>query len=438
MPAATLLQKELGLVESSWYEASVQRPAPQPTLTGHWEADVGVIGGGYAGLSAALELAQRGFAVVLLEAQRLGWGASGRNGGQVLAGFGSDGEEAICHQLGAARSRMAWDVSVEAVSLLRERIARHEMACDWQPGALTVSVKPSRTRALRRWMEPLARDWGHPLQWIDKKDLPQWIASERFDAAVHDPVSGHLHPLKYCLELGRAAHGAGVRIFENSPALRLERGERPLVKTGQGELRCRHLILAGNVYLGEYGDALAPEISGRIMPVGTYMIATEAMDAARAKALIPSACAVSDNNFVLDYFRLSADHRLLFGAGDSYSGVTPRRLVSRIRGSMLRVFPSLADLSVTHAWGGFVDLTMNKAPDFGRLAPNIFYLQGFSGHGLAMAGMAGRLAAEAVQAQAERFDLFARLKHAHFPGGTRLRTPALVLGMLYYRLRDAL
>ena len=333
---------------------------------------------------------------------------------------------------------MAWDVSLEAVALLRERIDQHGIDCDWRPGALTVSVKPSRTKALRRWMEPLARDWRHPLRWIERQEMPNWIASERFDAGVHDPVSGHVHPLKYCLGLAQAARNAGVRIFENSPALRLEHGDSPLVKTGQGELRCRHVVLGCNVYLGEYGDVLAPELAGRIMPVGTYMIATEPMGAERAAALVPSGCAVSDNNFVLDYFRLTADHRLLFGAGDSYSGVTPRRLVERIRESMLKVFPTLHDLSVTHAWGGFVDLSLNKAPDFGRLAPNVLYLQGFSGHGLAMAGMAGRLAAEAVAAQAERFDLFARLRHGRFPGGPRLRTPALVLGMMYYRLRDAL
>jgi len=397
-----------------------------------------VIGGGYAGLSAALDLANRGYAVVLLEAQRVGWGASGRNGGQVLVGFGTDGEAEIARQLGASASRMAWDVSVEAVALLRERIDQHGIDCDWRPGALTVSVKPSRTKALRRWMEPLANDWRHPLRWIERREMPDWIASERFDAGVHDPVSGHVHPLKYCLGLAQAARSAGVRMFENSPALRLEHGDSPLLKTAQGELRCRHVVLACNVYLGEYGDALAPELAGRIMPVGTYMIATEPMGAERAAALVPSGCAVSDNNFVLDYFRLTADHRLLFGAGDSYSGVTPRRLVERIRESMLKVFPTLHDLSVTHAWGGFVDLSLNKAPDFGRLAPNVLYLQGFSGHGLAMAGMAGRLAAEAVAAQAERFDLFARLTHGRFPGGARLRTPALVLGMLYYRLRDAL
>jgi gamma-glutamylputrescine oxidase len=211
-----------------------------------------------------------------------------------------------------------------------------------------------------------------------------------------------------------------------------------VVRTAQGEVHCDFVLLAGNVYLAEYGDDVAPEVSSRIMPVGTYMIATEPMGRSRADALIQSRAAASDTNFVLDYFRLSADDRLLFGSGDSYSGKTPRKLIDRMRDSMLAVFPQLADLRIEHAWGGFVDITMNKAPDFGRLHPNIYYLQGFSGHGVAMAGMAGKLAAEAIAGQVERFDLFARLRHRAFPGGALLRTPALVLGMLYYRLRDAM
>jgi gamma-glutamylputrescine oxidase len=264
------------------------------------------------------------------------------------------------------------------------------------------------------------------------------VASKRFDSGAFDPESGHLHPLKYCLGLAAAARGAGVRIHENSAAQLIERGGRPVVKTAQGEVRCDFVVLAGNVYLAEYGDDVAPEVSARIMPVGTYMIATEPMGQARADALIHGRPAVSDTNFVLDYFRVSADHRLLFGSGDSYSGKAPRNLVEKIRRSMLGVFPQLADLKIDHAWGGFVDITMNKAPDFGRLGNNIYYLQGFSGHGVALTGMAGKLAAEAIAGQAERFDLFARIRHHVFPGGALLRTPALVLGMMYYRLRDLL
>jgi gamma-glutamylputrescine oxidase len=433
-----LLKKELGVVENSWYEASVVRPAPSSPLAEHITADVCVIGGGYSGISSALELAERGYSVVLLEAQRIGWGASGRNGGQAIVGFGSDGECAIEKQLSAQDARRAWEVSVEGVRLLRERIERYGIACDFRPGYLSVAVKPRKSDALRRWMDHLASAYNHPQQWIGPDEIGDWLATNRFHSAVLDMTSGHLHPLKYCLGLAAAARSAGVRIYENSAAFVVERGDKPLVKTAQGECRCDFVVLAGNVYLGEYGDDIAPEVAARIMPVGTYMIATESMGQERADALMRGRPAASDTNFVLDYFRLTADHRLLFGGADSYSGSAPRNLIARIRASMLAVFPQLADLGIPHAWGGFVDVTLNQAPNFGRLGHNIYYLQGYSGHGLALAGVAGKMVAEAIAGQAACFDLFAGIKHHRFPGGALMRTPALVLGMLYYRLRDAL
>jgi gamma-glutamylputrescine oxidase len=433
-----LLKKELGVIENSWYEASVQRPAPQPPLAGPASADVCVVGGGYAGLSAALELAERGFRVVLLEAQRVGWGASGRNGGQALVGFGSDGEQAIERQLPREDARRAWDITVQALDLLHERRQRHRIDCEWQPGYLSLATRARKAGPLRQWMEHVVGRYGYPLQWLGPDELPRWVASPRFHSAVHDARSGHLHPLKYCLGLAAAARDAGVQIHESSPAFVVDRGRRPVVRTGQGACSCEFVVLAGNVYLGEYGDAIAPELATRIMPVGTYMIGTEPMAAARADALMPHRPAASDTNFILDYFRLTPDNRLLFGGADSYTGSTPRNLVARMRTAMLRVFPQLHDLKIKHAWGGFVDLTLNQAPHFGRLGNNIYYVQGFSGHGLLLAGMAGRLVAEAINGQAGRFDLLARLRHLPFPGGALMRTPALVLGTLYYRLRDAL
>jgi gamma-glutamylputrescine oxidase len=389
-------------------------------------------------VSAALELAERGFRVVLLEAQRVGWGASGRNGGQVIVGFGSDGEAAIERQFSRADARRAWDITVDAIRLLERRIAQHAIACEWQSGYLTLATKPRKAGELRRRMEQVLADYDYPLQWVAPGQLRQWVDSARFHAAVFDAGSGHLHPLKYCLGLGAVARAGGVRMYENSPAFVLQRGRRPLVKTAQGECACDFVVLAGNVYLGEYGDAIAPELGSRIMPVGTYIIATEAMPPARAQALLPQRCAASDTNLILDYFRLTADHRLLFGGGDSYTGTTPRNLIARIRRGMLDVFPQLGDLQVEHAWGGFVDITLNMAPHFGRLGGNIYFLQGFSGHGVALAGMAGQLVADAIAGQAGRFDLLARIRHLPFPGGALMRTPALVLGMWYYRLRDSL
>lgn len=430
--------QEIELTRNSYYEASVTRPPASAPLAGRITADVCVVGGGYAGLSAALELAERGYSVALLEAQRVGWGASGRNGGQALVGFGFAGQEAIEVQLSAADARRAWDVSVEAMRLLRERIDQHAIECDYVPGHLSLAVNARKARALEAWVNRVARAYGYSLQTIGPAEVGDWIASERFHAGAFDPQSGHLHPLKYCLGLAAAARAAAVQVFENSAAVQIERGIKPVVKTAAGEVACRFVVLAGNVYLGEFGKRIAPELMPRIMPVGTYIITTEPMIRERADALIRQRAAAFDTNLVLDYFRVTADHRLLFGGGESYTTATPPNLAGRMRQRMLAVFPQLADLQVPHVWGGFVDITMNQAPDFGRLGSNIYYLQGFSGHGLAMAVMAGKLVAETIAGQAERFDLLARIKHHAFPGGALLRTPALVLGMFYYRLRDLL
>jgi len=431
-----LLNKETGLTRNSYYEASVTRPSPPPTLTGRIAADVCVVGGGYAGLSAALELAERGYTVALLEAQRIGWGASGRNGGQALVGFGYTGQEAIESQLSAADARCVWDISVEAMQQMRERITRHAIECDYVAGHLSLAVNARKAHRLEEWVNHVARLYNYPLQLVSAADVGNWIASKRFHSGAFDAQSGHLHPLKYCLGLATAAHAAGAQIFENSTVIQIERGDKPVVKTAQGEVACNFVVLAGNVYLGEFSKRLAPEIMSRIMPVGTYIITTESMAKERADALIRQRMAAFDTNLVLDYFRVTADNRLLFGGGESYSTATPINLAGRMRQRMLAVFPQLADLKVPYVWGGFVDITMNQAPDFGRLDRNLYYLQGFSGHGLALAGMAGKLVAETISGQAERFDLLSRIKHHSFPGGELLRTPALVLGMLYYRLRD--
>lgn len=429
-----MLASEDALIRNSYYTASAPAGTAAPSLAGETRADVCVVGGGFAGLSAAIELARRGYSVVLLEAERVGWGASGRNGGQAIVGHASD--DAIEAQLGAADARRAWDVTVDGLRLLRERITDYKIDCEFVPGYLSLAVNARKASALRQWHETCERAYGYPhWRWIDHGDIGNWIASPRFHAGLHDALSGHLHPLKYCLGLAAAARAEGVRIFEHSRVTGIERGAQPLLRTDAGAVRCDFVVLAGNVYLG----GLVPALAARIMPVGTYIVATEPLPHAVAEALIRERAAVCDTNFVLDYFRPSRDDRLLFGGRVSYSTMTPPNLAQSMKARMRKVFPQLAaDISIDFAWGGFVDITMNRAPDFGRVAPNIFYLQGFSGHGVALTGIAGRLVAEAIAGQAERFDLYARLRHHAFPGGRTLRTPALVLGMLYYRLRDLL
>ncbi len=432
------LQQQAQELNARSYYVATAHPAPtHAPLRGDIRADVCIVGGGLAGLSAALDLRARGMDVVLLEAMHVGWGASGRNGGQALVGYSSE-LEPFERQLGRDAAHTAWDVSLQAIDLMKERIAAHDIACDWMPGAMTVAVTPRKRDGLKHWVEHMQREYGYThMRWMDKDALEREVQSRRYVGGLLDEYSGHVHPLNYTLGLARAAAAAGVRLHEGSevrqvlPAAQAG-GSRALVRTNAGTVRATHVLLAGNMHLGP----VEPRLAQRIMPVGTYIIATEPLGRERANALIPSRACISDNQFVLDYYRLSADDRMLFGGRVSYSTLSPRDLAASMRRDMLRVFPQLGDVQVTHAWGGFVDITMNRAPDFGRIAPDVLYLQGFSGHGLALTGMAGRLAAEAIAGQAERFDLFSRLQHRAFPGGDALRTPALVLGMLWYRLRD--
>ena len=425
------------LIENSYYVDSAHAAPRHAPLEGEAQADVCIVGGGLAGLSAAIELRKRGMQVVLLEGRHIGWGASGRNGGQALAGYASE-MEPFERQLGAKSAHFAWEMSLDAIRLMRSRITDYAIDCDWTPGAMTVAVTPKKARALHAWAEHMQREYGYThLQSFDTEQTRSLIATKRYCAAVLDDFGGHLHPFNYTLGLGRAALAVGTVIHEQTRVLSVAPaaqagGGKALVQTERGSVRAAHVLLAGNVQLGDVSRKLAR----RIMPVGTYIIATEPLGAQRAKSLVRNRACVTDNQFVLDYYRLTGDDRLLFGGRVSYSTATPRDLAATMRRSMLAVYPQLSDVKITHAWGGFVDITMNRAPDFGRIAPDVLYLQGFSGHGLALTGMAGQLAAEAIAGQAERFDLFTRLQHQPFPGGDLLRTPALVLGMLWFRLRD--
>ncbi len=418
----------------SYYAASAN-PAPEcEELQGDIDTDVCVIGAGITGCATALNLAQKGYRVTVLEGGRIGWGASGRSGGQMIFGYACDMDK-LRAMLGAGDARLLWDVAEEAVRYTKSLIQRFDIHCDLKAGHLHAAVKPRHQRALHAWKTELEHEYGYQgLQLLDKAGLRSVLNSDAYLGGLLDPNSGHLHPLNYTLGLAAAAQQAGATIHEGSPATRIEYGARTRVYTPGGTLRCEHLVFCGNAYLGD----LEHRLRNKYMPVGTYILATEPLGRERALSLIPNDMAVADMNFVLDYFRLSGDYRLLYGGRVSYSTVAPLNLERAMRPRMLKVFPQLGDVRIEYTWGGFVAITVNRAPHFGRLRDNVYFAQGFSGHGIALAGMAGRLMADAIAGSAETFDVFARIPHMSFPGGRLLRTPALVLAMAWYRLRDLL
>jgi gamma-glutamylputrescine oxidase len=424
----------LSLPPAASYYALNDAWAPRAPLRGELICDVAVLGGGIAGCSAALHLAKRGYKVALLEARHVGYGASGRSGGQTIFGL-AVGQQKLEREVGREDAHRLFDLSIEALNLTQSLIQEYAIDCDYRPNQLHVAVKPRHVQELEQWARELREDYGYAsVQLLNRDELKGHVRSDRYLGGLLDPRSGHLQPLKYTQGLARAAEAAGADLYENSEVLRYEAGREVRVHTTEGSVRCAHLVLCGNAYIG----AVAPTLSRRILGVGTYIIATEPLDEERARSLLPSNAAVADVNWILDYFRRSQDHRLLFGGRVSYSSVQPPRLAESMRQRMARVFPSLSDVKVANAWGGYLDITMSRAPDFGRLAPNVYYLQGFSGHGVALAGFAGALASEAIAGTAERFDVFARIPHRDFPGGPLLRRPSLMLAMLYYRLRDLL
>lgn len=420
----------------TYYSAVTPSLPPCPPLQGGERTDVCVVGGGIGGCSAALALAERGYRVCLLEAQRLGWGASGRNGGQVLPGVAAD-QEALTRLAGEDTALHIWRLSLEAVALLKRRVARHAIACEWTDGQMLAAIKPRQWQALQQWQGWLQRQGYAHTRLLDRVALGALLESQRYLGALYDAAAGHLQPLRYTLGLAQAALAAGVVMHEGSSVLgyALDRDRGKLqVRTVNGEVRCDWLLFAGNAWLGD----TVPSLARKIVSVGSYIIATEPLGPERARRLITNDAAVCDTNWILDYFRRTRDDRLLFGGRVNYSGVDVRAIAPATRQRMVRVFPQLADARIDYAWGCLLDITFNRAPHFGRLAPNVYYLQGFSGHGVALAGLAGELIAETIAGSAERFDVFARLPHRDFPGGRVLRRPLLALAMLWYRLRDLL
>ncbi|WP_374594891.1 NAD(P)/FAD-dependent oxidoreductase [Aquabacterium sp.] len=423
----------------SYYEATVTRAPPRPALSGLQRTQVGVVGGGIAGVSTALELAERGFKVTLLEAQRVGSVASGRNGGQVLAGLACE-ISTIEAQLGLDAARRIWALTTDAVQLVRQRLQRYAIEADAQDGTLFVSCTPKGALALQADWRDLAERYGcTSLQWLERDALRPRIGSERYHGGWRDPDGLHLHPLKYVLGLAAAAERLGVTIHEGSRVLRIDPaqgGQGPVLHTDGGQLQCDQVVLAGGAPLGE---TIAP-FNRLTMPYDSWIIATEPLPIELADAVIPGREAVADDSYDIDYYRLTPDRRMLFGSGANYLARNEDAARAFLQRRMMAVFPQLAGVRVEHLWGGVMEVPLNRAPVMGPwrgdAGTRVWQAQGFGGHGVAFTGMAGRIVAEHLAGEHERFELLAGIRHRAFPFGRGLQVPMMMAGIYWYRLRE--
>ncbi|MCE0914528.1 NAD(P)/FAD-dependent oxidoreductase [Pseudomonas sp. NMI760_13] len=422
---------------ASYYAASARLAATYPALDQDLQADVCVVGGGLTGVNAALELAERGLSVILLEARRIGWGASGRNGGQLIRGIGHD-VSGFARHVGQDGVRYLKQAGIDSVALVANRIEQYSIECDLRWGFCELANTPAQFAAFEDEQRDLAElGYRHETRLVNPERMREIVASDLYAGGLVDMGSGHLHPLDLVQGEARAAHGLGVRIFEHSPVLRIEHGSTVTLHTARGRVRAQSLILGCNAHL----DALEPRLSGKVLPAGSYVVATEPLPEALARTLIPQNMALCDQKVGLDYYRLTADRRLLFGGACHYSGRDPKDIGAYMRPKVLKVFPQLAEVRLDYQWGGMIGITANRFPQVGRLGqhPNVFYAQGYSGHGLNVTHWTAKLLAEAIATEhSQGFDVFSAVPHLTFPGGKALRSPLLALGMLWYRLREAL
>ena len=416
----------------SYYEATRNRHIELEALDGSCRADVCIIGGGYTGLSSALHLAQRGYEVVLLEARKPGWGASGRNGGQVCSGQRKDQVE-LTEMVGADSARRFWELAEAAKETVRQLVAEHAIDCDLKPGIAHPNHKPGYDDESRRYVDFLREKYDYDqIEFLERDAMAELVGSDSYYGGSLDMGAGHLHPLNYALGLADAALAAGARIFRDTPVSGYREGKPNRVQTMSGVVEADNIVLACNGYLGK----LEKRLAGQIMPINNFVIATEPLSESLREQVNPRDVAIADSRFVVNYYRLSADKRLLFGGGENYRQNFPGDIASFVRKPMLQVYPQLSDTRIDYAWGGTLAVTLNRMPHFGRLGNSVYFAQGYSGQGVAMASLAGRLIAETLAGESENFDLFGKIPTRAFPGGDLLRWPGLVLGMSYYALRD--
>ena len=405
-----------------------------PCLSSPQSCDVCIIGAGFQGLSTALELAERGKKVIVLEGARVGFGASGRSGGQAINGF-EEGIDEYIEQVGFEKAKKLWEMSLEAIDIIDERVKKYGIQCNWKKGYATLALNSRRMDDLVAMEKASRETFGYQnMQLWDKSQLQQHVGSDIYVGGLFDSNSGHLHPLNYCLGLAKACEQLGVTIFEHSPVTDIQiKSDTQAVVFAEGfAVSCENVVLATNAYIDALSKRITFGIEKKILPVESFIIATEPLSQAMADSLINNGMSVCDNNIFLDYYRLSADNRLLFGS-DSSTNVD---MIAKMRSEMLAVFPQLETAKIDYGWAGPIDMTLNATPHFGRVKPNVYFAQGFSGHGVALTGLAGRIIAEAIEGNDERLAIFEGLKVPSIPGGRLGKKLALKIGMLYYRFLD--
>jgi glycine/D-amino acid oxidase-like deaminating enzyme len=413
----------------SYYAATANWQTDYPELEGSIEADVAIVGGGFSGVATAVELSERGYKVVLLESNRIGWGASGRNGGQIIGGYGQN-PGAFRSTIGSEGVDIVEGMGVECVDIIKQRIEKYNIDCDLKWGYCEVGLKKRHLKSYQQWAED-----DPAMHLLDQDQIKEYVNSELYLGGYYREDWGHIQPLNLCIGEAKVAQSLGANIFENSQVTNITYGDNPVVTTQKGSVKAGHVILCGNAYMGK----LVPYLDARVLPATSCIIGTEPLSDEQLRQTMVRDVAVCDSRTALDYYRLSADKRLLFGGLSNYTGLEPTNAEAVMRNKMAKVFPSLKNVKIDYSWSGRMGISVRRMPQIGRLKnSNILYASGYSGHGVAPTHMTGRLLAEAVDGNTHRFDIMNKMFHLPWPGGKLLRRPAMAAGMMFYKIRDAL